>query len=292
MKSVSESVGDSSYTHHQTRVNGVRLHYVVAGSGDPVVLLHGWPQTWREWRRIIPLLASQYMVIAPDLRGFGASDKPAEGYDKRTVAEDVFQLTRHLGLGPIHLVGHDLGMMVAYAYAAAHPTEVRRLVLADAALPGLGLEDFFDSQKYPELWHFGFFRAPNVAESLIVGRERNFISHFIRQQCCDPTAVSEADLDEYARCLAAPGGLRGGFEHYRAFPIDAEQNREHARTLLPMPVLTMGGEHSQGSIIERAVRPLARTVRGVVVERSGHYVFDEQPDWTALEILRFLGTVS
>lgn len=276
-------------THHSITVNGIRLHYVTAGTGDPVVLLHGWPQTWHEWRRVIPALAAKFTVVAPDLRGFGDSDKPAGGYDKRTVAEDVYRLVQHLGLGPVNLVGHDLGMMVAYAYASAHPDEVRKLVLAEAGLPGLGLEELFDTAKYPQFWHFGFFSAPNVAESLIAGRERPFVSHFIRMQSYDPTGVSEEDLDEYARRLAAPGALRGGFEHYRAFPVDAGHNREHARTRLPMPVLTMGGALSIGDLLEKAIKPLARHVRGVVIERSGHYLAEEQPDVVAGELLKFFG---
>ena len=276
-------------SHHTAAVNGIGLHYVTAGSGEPVVLLHGWPQTWREWRRIIPALAARYTVVAPDLRGFGDSDKPSGGYDKRTVAEDVYQLVRHLGLDAVNLVGHDLGMMVAYAYAAAHPADVRRLVLAEAGLPGLGLEEFFDMARYPRLWHFGFFSAPGVAEALIAGRERLFVSQFIRMQFYDPTAVAEEDLDEYARRLAAPGALRGGFEHYRAVPVDAGHNRENARTRLPMPVLTIGGERSVGYRLEAAIKPLARHVRGVVIERCGHYVADEQPDVVARELLRFLG---
>ncbi len=278
---------EPALTHHTATVNGIRLHYVTAGAGDPVVLLHGWPQTWREWRRIIPALAEHHTVVAPDLRGFGDSDKPATGYDKRTVAEDIYQLVGQLGLGPIHLVGHDIGMMVAYAYASAHPDQVRTLVLAEAGLPGLGLEAFFDSSKHPELYHFGFFRTPNLAETLIAGRERLFIAHFIRQLAHDPTGVTDEDLDEYARCLAAPGGLRGGFEHYRAFEVDAEHNREYARTLLPMPILAIGGVASVGGHVEQVIRPLGHDVRGLVVERAGHWLFDEQPEQTSAALLDF-----
>ncbi len=208
---------ETAPAHHTAEVNGVRLHYVMAGAGDPVVLLHGWPQTWHEWRHLIPVLASRYTVIAPDLRGFGDSDKPASGYDKRTVAEDIRQLVRHLGLREITLVGHDIGMMVAYHYAAAHPQEVRRLAVAEAALPGLGLEELMDAAKYPKFWHFGFFAAPGVPEMLVAGRERMFLSYFVRHLAFDSYAVTEDDLGEYASRMAAPGALRGGFEHYRAF---------------------------------------------------------------------------
>jgi pimeloyl-ACP methyl ester carboxylesterase len=159
-------------------------------------------------------MASRYTVVAPDLRGFGDSDKPASGYDKRTVAEDIRQLVRHLGLREIDLVGHDIGMMVASDYAAAHPQEVRRLAVAEAALPGLGLEELMDAAKYPKFWHFGFFAAPGVPEMLLAGREQMFLSYFVRHLAYDSYAVTEDDLGKYARRMAAPGALRGGFEHY------------------------------------------------------------------------------
>ena len=287
MSDVATTTGPA-IAHHTALVNGVRLHYVLAGAGEPVVLLHGWPQTWHEWRRVIPALAAKYTVIAPDLRGFGDSDKPSSGYDKRNVAEDVYQLAQHLNLGPINLVGHDLGMMVAYAYASAHPDKVLRLVLSEAGLPGLGLEGFFDAAKFPQYWHFGLFSAPNgVAEFLIAGRERQSVSHFIRMQSYDPTGVTEEDLDEYARRLIAPGALRGGLEYYRAFPVDAEHNGEYSRTKLPMPVLTLAGEHSVGGMLETSIKPLASHVRGVVIERCGHYLAEEQPEAVSAELLKF-----
>ena len=173
---------ESQVRHHRVEVNGIRLYYITAGYGEPVVLLHGFPETSYAWRKIIPALSTLFTVIAPDLRGCGDSDRPDSGYDKRTVAEDIHQLILHLNLGPINLVSHDVGMMVGYAYAAAYPTEVRRLVLMEAALPGLGLEDLYDAAKYPRMWHLPLFEAPNgLAEALITGREKMFISHFMRQ---------------------------------------------------------------------------------------------------------------
>jgi pimeloyl-ACP methyl ester carboxylesterase len=274
--------------HHTAEVNGVRLHYVTAGAGDPVVLLHGWPQTWHEWRHLIPALASRYTVVAPDLRGFGDSDKPASGYDKRTVAADIRQLVCHLGLREITLVGHDLGMMVAYAYAAAHPQEVRRLAVAEAALPGLGLEALLDAATYPQFWHVGFFAAPGVAEALVTGREQMFVSYFVRHLAYDAYAVTDADLDEYARRLAAPGALRGGFEHYRAFPTDARHNQEHARTKLPMPVLAIGGDHSMADQVAQMMQPLANEVHPAAIERCGHWVAEERPARLAEVLTDFL----
>jgi pimeloyl-ACP methyl ester carboxylesterase len=279
---------ETALAHHTAEVNGVRLHCVTAGAGDPVVLLHGWPQTWHEWRHLIPVMASRYTVVAPDLRGFGDSDKPASGYDKRTVAEDIRQLVRHLGLREIDLVGHDIGMMVASDYAAAHPQEVRRLAVAEAALPGLGLEELMDAAKYPKFWHFGFFAAPGVPEMLVAGREQMFLSYFVRHLAYDSYAVTEDDLGKYARRMAAPGALRGGFEHYRAFPTDARNNEENARTKLPMPVLAIGGDHSMAGQVARMMQPLANAVHPAVIERCGHWVAEEQPARLAELLTDFL----
>lgn len=187
------------------------MYYVIAGSGEPLVLLHGFPETSYAWRKVIPALAQRYTVVAPDLRGFGASDRPNSGYDKRTVAEDVRQLVGQLGLGPINLVSHDVGMMVGYSYAAVFSESVRRLVLMEAALPGLGLEKLYDAATYPRMYHLPLFDAPNgLAEALITGRERMFVPHFMRQQSYDPDALDDAALDVYASGLSAPGSLHGG----------------------------------------------------------------------------------
>ncbi len=275
-------------THHTVVLSGMRQHYVMAGSGEPVVLLHGFPETWYAWRKIIPALSQHYTVVAPDLRGCGDSDRPEEGYDKRTVAEDVHQLVRHLNLGPINLVSHDVGMMVGYAYAAAYPTEVRRLVLIEAALPGLGLEKLYDADKYPRMYHLGLCDAPNgLAEALVTGREAVFVAHFMRQQTYDPTGPDQDALDEYARRLAAPGALRGGFEYFRAHKIDAAHNLENAKTKLPMPVLTVGGTASFGADLAPEVRPLVENLQSVMIEDCGHYVAEEKPERVIEELLNF-----
>ncbi|MEC5342922.1 alpha/beta hydrolase [Brenneria populi] len=264
-------------THHIAVVNGLRLHYVAAGEGEPLVLLHGWPQSWREWRHLLPELAQHYTVIAPDMRGFGDSDKPSSGYDKRTVAGDIRALAHQLGFSVINLVGHDIGMMVAYEYAASYPAEVRRLAVLEAGLPGLGLEKLHDTAQFPHLWHFGFFRAPGVAEALIAGREKKFLAHFIRQQAYDTYAVTDEELDEYADRISAPGALRAGFEHYRAFAIDAVNNQENARRKLRMPVLAIGGNSSMGENVGRLMQPLADNVQTAAIERCGHWIPEEQP---------------
>ncbi len=275
--------------HHRVEVNGIRLHYTLAGAGEPVVLLHGFPMTSFYWRKIIPALAGRFTVIAPDLRGCGDSDRPSHGYDKRTVAKDIHELVIRLGLGPINLISHDVGMMVAYAYASLYPTEVKRLALTEAALAGLGLEDLFDALKTPRMFHLPLFEAPNgLAEALIAGREKLFVSHMMRQQAYDTTALDEDALDEYARHLAAPGALRGGIEYFRTHTVDAVHNAEFARTKLPMPVLTVGGTASFGAHLEPEIRPLASNLRSVMIDECGHYLAEERPERLAEELLRFL----
>ena len=273
---------------HQAEVNGVRMSYRRAGEGPPVVLLHGFPETSHAWRKLLPLLAKRHTLIAPDLRGCGASDRPTTGYDKRTVATDLRDLMRGLDLGPVNLVAHDVGMMVGYAYACAYPDQVRRLVLMEAALPGLGLEAMYDAAKFPRMYHLPLFEAPNgLAEALIAGRERIFVDHFMRQQAYNQDGLEPEALDEYARCLAAPGALSGGIAYFRAHGLDAEHNRENAKTKLAMPVMTLGGTASFGAGLKAQVEPLVKSLHHVMIEDCGHYLAEEQPERVADELLRF-----
>ena len=228
--------------HHAALANGVRIHYVRAGQGDPVVLLHGFPQTWYMWRKIIPALAERYTVIAPDLRGFGESSKPIGGYDKRTVAEDIYQLVRGLGFEKIFLVGHDLGGPAAYAYACAHPEDVRRLVILDVEIT---IDRATAAEYFTRLFHLSFHAEPDIAVALVAGRERVYLTHFYRK-CYNPGAFSHADIDEYIAAFSAPGALRASMAHYGAIWTDLKHNIENAKTLLEMPVLALGGEMSFG----------------------------------------------
>lgn len=280
---------DTQFTHHTAKVNDVRLHYVMGGKGDPVVLLHGWPQTWYEWRHIMPALAERYTVIAPDIRGLGDSSKPATGYDKRTVAEDIYQLVHQIGFKQINLVGHDIGGMVAYAYAAAHPETVGRLVLMELLLPGFGLEQMFSVSRSGEFLHMPFHMAPDIPEALVTGRERMYLSWFYNDKSYNLAAITEEDIDEYVRCYSAPGALRAGFEYYRAFLQDAEHNREYALQKLLMPVLAMGGASSVGDLLQKALPAVAENVRGLVVERCGHWIAEERPDYLTQQLLTFFG---
>src|SRR5215510_11921794 len=270
--------------HHTAKIKDVRLHYVRAGHGDPVVLLHGWPQTWYQWRKIIPALAERYTVIAPDLRGLGDSSKPADGYDKRTVAADIYELVRQLGFERVFLVGHDWGGPVAYAYACAHPKDVRKLVALDTAIPGAAFEQAF--LTLPHAWYFRFQMVRDLPEALISGRERMYLSWFYRM-AYNPTAISEEDIDEYVRCYSAPGGMRAGFEYYRAIFTDLEHNNVNARTKLAMPVLALGGERGFGEMTLRSMQVVAENVRGGLIEQCGHWIAEERPDYLFEQLVSF-----
>ena len=279
-------VDTDEFEHGTAYVNGVELHYVRAGEGPPLFLLHGWPQTWYEWRHVIPALAEEYTVVAPDLRGMGDSGKPQAGYDKRTVADDVRALAHELGFGEMALVGHDWGMPTAYAYAAQYPEEVQALTVLEAGLPGIN-----ENEDDRLMWHIRFHNVRDLPELLVTGSEREYLSWFYRVGAYDPSAVDEAARDEYVRCYSAPGGLRGGFEYYRAYRTDAEHNREHAEEDLEMPVLALGGEASFGEIPIADMRAVAADVEGEVVERAGHWIPEERPDYFVDRLTTFLDGV-
>src|SRR5258708_37575755 len=272
--------------HHTTKVNDVLLHYVTSGQGDPVILLHRWPQTWYEGPKVIPDLAARYTVIAPDLRGLGDSSKPATGYDKRTIAADIYQLVRQLGFERVLLVGHDWGGPVAYAYASAHPADVRKLVILDVPIPGAGLEQALAFRPARSIWHIQFHYVRDLPEALITGRERIYLSWFYRT-AYTRTAILEQYIDEYVRCYSAPGALRAGCEYSRAIFDDVAHNTENAKTKLKMPVLALGGERGFGEMTLRSMQQLAENVRGGVIERCGHWIPEERPDYLSEQLLAF-----
>jgi len=268
----------SGLSHHTATLDGVRLHYVMAGRGDAVVLLHGWGQTWYEWRRVIPALAARYTVIAPDLRGLGDSGRPATGYDKRTVAGDIHRLVHHLGFERAFVVGHDFGLAVAFAYAHLHPNEVRALVLMELMLPGFGGEQAMQVTRTGGRWHLVFHAKSELAEFLIQGKEREYLSWFYRSFAYDPYAITPADVDEYVRAYAAPGALGVSLEYYRTMFDDEEHNREFGKTKLKMPVLALGGAANMGDRVFRMMQGLGEDVSGGAVERAGHWIPEERPD--------------
>jgi pimeloyl-ACP methyl ester carboxylesterase len=271
-------------------VNGIQMHYVMGGQGDPVVLLHGWPETWYAWHKVMPALAQNYTVIAPDLRGLGDSSKPPTGYDGKTVAEDIHQLVTQLGFNTIFLVGHDIGTWVAYSYAAEHPTEVEKLAVMELTIPG------FAPPGRPPIWWAIFHQTPDVPEALVEGKEMMYLSWFLRGLAFNPAAITQEDINEYVSHYSAPGGMRAGFEHYRAFPQDAIQNQNYSKTKLTMPVLALGGSYipvlggniTMPSIIY-GMQQLAENVQGIKVPNSGHFIPEEQPQFLINQLSNFFG---
>ncbi len=265
--------------------NGVRLHYLAAGKGDPVVLLHGYAQNSHMWRPLIAELAKTNMVIAPDLRGFGQSAKPEGGYDKKTMAQDIHALVVSLGLGKVRLAGHDIGLMVAYAYAVQYPAEIERIVLMDAFLPGVG--DWHNVWLLRDLWHFHFYGKTPLA--LVEGRERIYFEHFWNDFAADPDhSVSEADRRFYAESYAQPGAMRAGFEVFRAFEQDGKDFAGFAKRKLAMPMLVLSGEKASGGFLIVQARLVADNVEGVQVKGSGHWLIDEAPDQVIPKLVTFL----
>jgi pimeloyl-ACP methyl ester carboxylesterase len=267
-------------------LDGVTLHYLTAGAGDPVILLHGYAQNSHMWRPLIDKLASTHLVIAPDLRGFGQSSKPEAGYDKKTMAQDIHALAKSLGLARAGVAGHDIGLMVAYAYAAQYPAAVSRIALMDAFLPGVG--DWTKVWLLRDLWHFHFYGKTPLA--LVEGRERIYFEHFWNDFAADPAhSVSEADRQFYAASYAQPGAMRAGFEVFRAFEQDGKDFPAFATKKLTMPMLVLSGEKAGGQFLIDQGRMVADNVEGVIVKGSGHWMIDEAPDQTIPALLRFFG---
>jgi pimeloyl-ACP methyl ester carboxylesterase len=276
-------------SHHYADLGDVQLHYVAAGVGPVVVLLHGWPQSWYVWRYVLPELAKTYRVIAPDLRGLGDSSRPLEGYDKKTIAHDIWRLLHdHLGHEQCMLVGHDWGGPTAYAMEAAHPEAVRRLAVLDVTIPGDGATNFSQGGRR---WHHAFHQTVDLPEVLITGREDIYFSWFYRNWGSHPNVLSAADMAEYLRTYSQPGALRAGFAYYRNLARDIADNEAIAKTFkLPMPVLALGGNKSwgRGTEVIESLRRLGSNVRGGVIDQCGHWMAEEQPEVLLEHLLPFL----
>lgn len=270
-------------------VNGVQYHYLLAmGRGEPIVLLHGWGETSYMWRYVMPaLIARGHTVLAPDLRGFGDTARPATGYDKATVARDIHALVAALGLGSgVTIAGHDMGGMVAYAYAAQYRDEVSRLVIMDVPLPGI--DPWKDISATPRTWHFRFFNVRDLPEMLISGRESEFIRWFRSVEAVNTSALTPESEDYYAKSYARPGALRGGFEYYRAFAQDEIDNRAFAKQPLTIPVLGLGASGGLGATIRTLLRNVASNVKTVIIEDSGHWIAEEQPGQVIAALTDFI----
>jgi len=262
---------------------GAALFVQVGGTGDPVVLLHGYVESGDMWGPLASALAKHHTVIVPDLRGLGRSSRPADGYDHKTQAQDIRAVVETLGFDRAAVVGHDLGGVVAYAYAAQYPAKVTRLVFMEAPVPGVG--PWKEVAAMPALWHW-YFGGPD-AERLVQGRERIYFDHFWKF-AADPSKIDEETRDHYAAQYAAPGAMRAGFAQFAAFTQDAKDNAVLSQTKLSMPVLAIGGEKAFGAYPGAFMRAVATDVREVVIPKTGHWLLDENPDVTVPLVRDFI----
>lgn len=279
------AAADETIVSRTAGINGVKLHYITAGHGAPLILLHGYAETSLMWKPIIPVLAERFTVIAPDLPGIGDSDIPAHGLDMKSAAISIHDLAKSLGVQKAEVVGHDIGLMVAYAYAAQFPTEVTKLVLMDAFLPGVeGWEAVYNN---PNIWHFRF-NGP-TPEALVQGRERTYFEYFWNDFAADKThSIPEADRKAYTAAYARPGRMHAGWAYFVSFQQAAKDFAQLSQTKLPMPVLTIGGEKSLGEALGQQTKLVATDVTVVVLKDTGHWVVEERPKETTEALQKFL----
>ena len=277
----------NKYESHTANLSAVKIHYLRAGTGKKtLVLIHGFGDTSHMWIPLFEDFGKDYTIIAPDMRGLGESSRPAAGYDKKTIAGDVHELVKSLGFQKIDLAGHDIGLMVAYAYAAQYPDEVERLALLEAPIPGIG--DIWQKiYTTPALWHFHFVFSP-VALELVRGRERLFLEHFWQTLSPHPETFPEADRRIYAKAYAQPGAMRAAFEMFKTFDTqDAEDNRRFAVSKLPMPVLTIEGDKAMGGALEVQAKMIGSNVTSITLSDTGHWLMEQRPAEIKLELRKF-----
>lgn len=284
------------FSNHLTEVNGVTLHYVEGGEGEPLILLPGWPETWWEFHKIMPELAKHYRVIAVDIRGMGGSSKPAGGYDKKTMAEDILALAKQLRLGKLNIVGHDIGAMVGYSFAANHPESIRSLVMMDVTHPDESLyaikmisPPYTGPGKHPlNKWWFAFNQVDDLPEQLLVGRSRVLLDWIFDQQLSgisDPSIISEKDRTIYAAAYNDPDSIRAGNGWYKTWQKDIEDSKRYAP--IDTPTLAMAGVLNY-PYLQKVVPTQAKNAKVVAVPGSCHYIPEDKPEWVTRELLQFL----
>lgn len=275
------------FTHHMTDVgDGVKLHSVIGGSGSPLFLLHGFPQTWHEWRYVMVPLAERFTVVIVDLKGGGQSTKPSAGYDKVTMAGELDVLRRELGFGKVSVVGHDFGGMVAYAWAAHYRESIERLAVIDVLLPGAA--EWEAALLSPMMWHFSFHQEPDLPELLIAGRETAYVETMIRERIYNQGSITADDIKVYADSMAQPGATRGMINWYRALSQDVSDNRKSAQDPLTIPVLGVGGDRRWGDRMVGVLQQFATNVTGGSIKDCGHWVAEERPEELLEVLLPFL----
>jgi len=275
-------------THHRAEVNGTSLHYAAAGtSGSPILLVHGFPETWWAFHKLMPLLATSHHVFAVDLRGFGDSGNGPGEYDSSACAEDLHQLIAHLGLGPVHLTGQDISGAAVFRLATAHPEDLRSLTAIEMGLPGFGLEMLADI-THGGAWHIGVLAAPGIPEMLLAGREREFLGQYaFPSMTAIPEAITDADIDEFARTYSRPGGWRGAIGLYRSMLREGADINTLAQTPgLNVPVLAVGA--GGGPFTATTMSAAASTqISSVQLEGVGHYAAMEAPEELAKALFAF-----
>jgi pimeloyl-ACP methyl ester carboxylesterase len=281
-------------THHDFETNDTRLHYVTAGSGFPIVLLHGWPQSWYCWHKLIPTLEKKYSIIAPDLRGLGDSSRPASGYEKSNIAEDIRLLVQeHLGIDQYYLIAHDWGGPVAFVLASKNAKRVKKLVMLDTAVPGDGSGTFSQNGRR---WHHAFHQTKGLPEALVTGREEIYLGWFYDNYGYQKNAITQEDRLEYLRTYKKPDTLRSGFAYYRALDEDVRYNEELLRLngKLIMPVLALGGGSAFGRGIEtfESLQRVSENVSGGVIQDCGHWIQEEKPQEVLEYVMPFLESES
>ncbi len=276
---------DKNITSRTAEIDGVQLHYMTAGHGPAVILLHGYAETSRMWRPIIPLLAERFTVIAPDLPGIGDSAIPATGLDMKTSATRIHALVRSLGVERARVVGHDIGLMVAYAYATQFPAETEKLVVMDAFLPGVaGWEAIYNA---PNIWHFRFHGE--YPEALVKGRERIYFEYFWNVFAADKTrSIPEAERKAYTAAYSRPGRMRAAWAYFASWPQLAKDFAQLSQKKLTMPVLSIGGVKSLGNELAAQMKLVADNVTVVVLKNTGHWILEERPQETTDALVKFL----
>ncbi len=272
----------ANFKHQIALVNGVHIHYVIGGKGEPLVLLHGFGQNWYMWNRLLPELSKHFTVIAPDLRGVGESEKTTGGYDKKNMAVDIHELVKKLGYTQIKLAGHDIGLMVAYAYAAQFGPEVKKLALMDALLPGI--EPVW-SDFSTKAWWFGFFGRP-VSGDLVKGQAGEFLTDFWTV-VGKPDSFTKEERDEFIRAYSVDGATTGTFHWFGEFPQDAIDNLSFSKTKLKMPVLTIGAEYGSASFLAEHTRVVAENVSEIKIMGVGHWIVQEKTDTVLKGLMDF-----
>ncbi|MFE7315997.1 alpha/beta fold hydrolase [Streptomyces sp. NPDC057555] len=280
-----------TFTSRYVDTGELRMHAVIGGDGPPLLLVAGWPQTWYAWRLVMPELAARYRVVAVDPRGIGLTDKPEDGYDTATLADDLVALMEALGHRRFAMVGHDIGMWIGYALAADHPDRLARLAVAEAAVPGLSPSPplWGSGEANARLWHFAFNRLDALNEELVRGRERLFFGAQFATKAASPTALPAHAVDLYVETLAAdPQALHASFAFYRALDATSAQNRRRAQRRLTLPVLTLAGAQCTGELVGDTMRLAADDVESLILPDCGHYPAEEAPEAVGAALAKFL----